>query len=124
LKKTIKIVSERIPVRIESEANLRECWRRKHARAKVQREATRLILMMPCSRLRHTRRRTYVTLTRIAPRKLDGDNLQRGFKAVRDGVADALGINDGADHVGWHYTQDRGKPKEYAALVEIEVETD
>ena len=35
-----------------------------------------------------------VTLTRISARGLDDDNLQGAFKAVRDSVADALGVDD------------------------------
>lgn len=51
-----------------------------------------------------------VTLTRIAPRELDDDNLAYAFKAVRDGVADALGLkNDRDPRVSWSYSQERGK---------------
>jgi hypothetical protein len=61
-----------------------------------------------------------ITLTRIAPRVLDTDNLASGLKAVRDGVADALGVNDGSSRLTWRYAQERGKPREYAVRVEIQ----
>jgi hypothetical protein len=60
-----------------------------------------------------------VVLTRVAPRRLDGDNLQSGFKAVRDGVADWLGVDDGNGLVDWQYVQRSGKPGEYAVEIEV-----
>ena len=60
-----------------------------------------------------------VYLTRIAPRQLDSDNLSSGFKAVRDGVADWLGIDDGHPGIAWHYKQRVGEPKTY--FVELEI---
>lgn len=42
-----------------------------------------------------------VLLTRVAPRELDSDNLQGALKHVRDGVADALGVDDRDERVTW-----------------------
>jgi hypothetical protein len=50
---------------------------------------------------------------------LDGDNLQSGFKAVRDGVADWLGVDDGNGLVDWQYVQRSGKAGEYAVEIEV-----
>jgi hypothetical protein len=60
-----------------------------------------------------------ITLTRIAPRKLDTDNLTRSLKAVRDGIADALRIDDGNERLSWHYRQEKRKLKEYSVIVEV-----
>ena len=60
-----------------------------------------------------------VELVRVAPRSLDSDNLTSSLKAVRDGVADWLGVDDGDERVRWTYGQRKGKPREY--LVEIGV---
>lgn len=60
-----------------------------------------------------------VTLTRIAPRDLDGDNLQSSLKAIRDGVADFLKVDDRDSRVTWAYAQERGAPKFYGVRVEI-----
>ena len=52
-----------------------------------------------------------VTIVRIGPKALDGDNLQGSAKAVRDEVAKYLGVDD-ADtetRVTWAYRQERGK---------------
>lgn len=60
-----------------------------------------------------------ITLTRIAPRSLDTDNLASALKAVRDGAADALGVDDGSGRIEWRYAHERGKPGEYGVYVEI-----
>lgn len=112
-------ISVLLPIRTESEANVRECWQSKHRRAKNQRGIARMMLVASCRGISRSAR-IYVTLTRIGVRKLDSDNLARSFKAVRDGIADAIGIDDGSDRIGFHYRQERGRPKEYAVRVEIE----
>jgi hypothetical protein len=61
-----------------------------------------------------------ITLTRIAPRKLDTDNLVSACKGVRDGIADTLGVDDGDERITWKYAQRKGKPKQYAVEVEVE----
>ena len=55
-----------------------------------------------------------ILLTRIAPRRLDSDNLQSALKHVRDAVATWLGIDDGSDRLTWEYSQERGVPHQYA----------
>lgn len=63
-----------------------------------------------------------VTLTRIAPRELDGhDNLRTGFKGIVDQLALILRVDDGNERVTWNYKQERGGVKEYAARIRIEV---
>jgi hypothetical protein len=50
-----------------------------------------------------------VTMTRSAPSKgLDGDNLAGSLKAVRDQVAQWLGVDDADQRVTWKYGQCRG----------------
>jgi hypothetical protein len=63
-----------------------------------------------------------VTLTRVTPRELDdGDNLATSLKAVRDGVADYLGLRSDRDpRVAWRYAQTHGAPHEYAVRVALE----
>jgi len=61
-----------------------------------------------------------VTLTRVAPSSgLDDDGLLASLKSVRDGIADALGVDDRDPRVTWAYDQRRGKPKEWAVEVRI-----
>lgn len=100
-----------LPIRIESCANLREHWRKTWTRAKAHKRAALAVPVhpLPC----------VVTLVRIGPRQLDGDNLQGGFKALRDGIAARLGVDDADPRVRWEYEQEKGKPKQYAARVII-----
>jgi len=113
------VISTIIPVKIESSLNLREHWRVKANRNSSHRSAAWFALkaeakwraeILPCT----------VTLTRIAPRELDGDNLQGGFKSIRDGVADWLGVSDNDKRITWVYRQEKGAPKTYAARIEVE----
>jgi hypothetical protein len=108
-----------VPIRIESVANLREHWSERAKRAREHKtavwyslRAARAPHSLPC----------IVTLTRIAPRALDGDNLQSGLKAARDGVALWLQVDDADERITWRYRQRKGKPLEYAAEVVIECE--
>jgi hypothetical protein len=106
-----------VPVRIESSLNLREHWRLRANRNSSHRAAAYFSLkavrfspsILPC----------VCTITRIAPRELDDDNLAGGCKSVRDGVADWLGIDDRDPRVQWRYAQAKGKPHEYAARVTL-----
>lgn len=92
-------------LRLESEPNTRGHWSTRARRAKEQRQVawsySRAFiplgkLVFPC----------VVTITRLGPRMLDSDNLAASAKAVRDGVADALGIDDGGAAVEWRYRQE------------------
>ena len=105
-----------IPMRIVSEANLREHWAKKARRVKQQRAL--VAIMLPKTDLPPLP--VTVTMTRTAPRKLDGDNLQRAFKATRDEVAKQLGADDADPRIDWRYAQERGGVKEYACRIDIE----
>lgn len=126
-----------LPIRTVSESNLREHWAKKSKRVKAQREETKLRVadalrknfknLSPEARKQYknnyknafTYSRLDITLTRIAPRKLDRGNLGISFKAIQDGISDAIGIDDGDARLYWRYEQRKGKPKEYAVEVEI-----
>lgn len=58
-----------------------------------------------------------VRFIRISPGVLDDDNLSGAFKPIRDGIADALGVDD--SKINCTYAQELG---ESGARVEIEVE--
>lgn len=105
-------VSLTLPCRVVSEANrpTGEGWPAAHRRRKRQQEAldaARLaagfgyvggfVPRTPC----------VVTLTHVGP-AMDGDNLQRAFKALRDAVAAWLGVDDADPRVRWEYDQRPG----------------
>jgi hypothetical protein len=111
-----QVVCVLLPLKIVSVANLSEHWTAKAKRTRLHREAARVLLR------RHSAPKAgpvTITLTRIASREMDGDNLQSAFKACRDGVADWLGIDDGHPWLTWVYAQRTGKPGMYAAEVTV-----
>ena len=95
------------PLRVVSEANQREHWAAKAKRQKAHRAAAHLLILQAQRALAWPETRKRVLLTRIGARMLDDDNLAGAFKAVRDGIADGLGINDGSDAVQWRYAQEK-----------------
>jgi hypothetical protein len=110
--------------RLVSESNQREHWAKKHQRAKDQRYT-----------VYYTLRCTYwvvpplpltITLTRLAPRELDADNLVACFKATQDAVADWLAGAEGKGQdrqpgLTWQYAWRQGtRPREYGLEICIE----
>ncbi len=61
-----------------------------------------------------------VTLTRLSVGTMDDDGVVGALKAVRDGVADALGIDDADPRVTWRYDQKKVKRGEWGVLISIE----
>jgi hypothetical protein len=110
------MLSAQFPLKTVSTLNEREHWAARSRRAKQHRSET--FMQLRCAALGHSVP-CAVTLTRIAPRALDGDNLQASLKNVRDGVADFLKVDDRDSRVTWAYAQRRGAAKEYAVEVHI-----
>lgn len=76
------------------------------------------------ARLMRTGERLVITLTRLAPGRLDSeDNLTGGFKAVRDGIADALEVNDRHPTLRWFYAQELTARGVYGCKVRFETMT-
>jgi hypothetical protein len=108
-----------IPIRTVSEANRRDHWAVRAKRTKQARQTVGLVMAGSLSFHGRPDFPLVVTLTRIAPRDLDSDNLAISQKGVRDGVADALGIDDRDPLVAWRYDQRRGKRGQYAVEITI-----
>ncbi len=104
-----------IPLRLPSAANLREHWRVRHKRVQAQRQ---IVAVYIGGKPRPTLP-VVVTLTRIAPRPFDDDNLSSAFKAMRDEVAKWLGVTDNHPAVRWEYGQRRGGVGEYAVTIVV-----
>lgn len=104
-----------LPILTVSEANRRDHWRVRAKRAKSQRRTAAVLVPafgLPC----------VVTLTRVASRALDDDNLRGAMKAVRDGIADRLGVDDRDARVAWQYAQRTGKQAGGVRGVEVLLE--
>lgn len=95
-----------VPLRTVPGLNARELWQARSSRVKKERKAVAWSLVgkqrppIPCS----------VRLTRVAPSGgVDDDNLVGALKAVRDQVAEWLGIDDRrSTQVRYVYAQSRG----------------
>lgn len=98
-----------------TESNAKRHWRPKAQRAKLHRATAFATL-----RSQKPRVPCVVTMTRIAPRQLDDDNLPSALKHVRDGIADALGIDDRDPRVTWQCAQKTDGRGYYAVDVMIE----
>lgn len=108
----------RLPLVTRNESNQHQHWRLRAARSKAARAWAAAVVRPVFARCGAPR--WVVLLERVAPRQLDdGDNLSSSLKAVRDGVADALGIDDRSDAVSWLYTQSKGSPRECAVRIHL-----
>ena len=93
-----------------SEINHHEHWRYRQKRAEEQHKTVAVALLrMPVKPRIPTRDAPLrVKLIRLAPRKLDSDNLAGAMKHVRDAVAKMLCVDDGNEElVTWEVAQER-----------------
>jgi hypothetical protein len=115
----VRVTRVTIPgLRIVSEANGRDRWA-KQKRAKEQRAAAYDIVQREWLGGGEIALPVVVTITRIAPGRLDSDNLAIGCKSVRDGVADAMAVDDGHPDIVWLYAQRKAGVREYGVEIAI-----
>ena len=113
-----------LPLRLVNGLNVRENPFVRARRAKDQRMVTGmacfgLLRAFRAALSRHTEGLdVLVLITRAGPRRMDDDGLSASAKHVRDGVADALGVDDADPRVQWRYAQQ--KAQRYAVRIEIE----
>jgi hypothetical protein len=95
-----------VPIRTVPGQNVRENWRARYRRVKAERQTVAWMLNG------HTKPPTPCTvrLNRVAPSAgVDDDNLAGALKAVRDQVAEWLGVDDKRSDVARYvYAQRRG----------------
>lgn len=99
-----------IPIEVKSEANQRGHWRKSHSRKKNQRLWARITTSSYTKGMALSEK-LMITLTRKkgpGQRDFDSDNLAISFKAIRDGIADSLGVDDGSKNIEWVYRQEKG----------------
>lgn len=98
-----------LPIRVVSEANLSQNRFARGRRVKEQRGVAAMLMRAHLPTPRPTPPMT-ITMTRLYPdhnvgrsrsQRMDDDNLTRSLKATRDGIADALGFDDGDERVEW-----------------------
>jgi hypothetical protein len=114
---------------VPNPTNARVCWQGRSRVAKMQRSSTWAALFdKPAETREALALGCTVTLTRISAGKLDSDNLQAAMKSFRDVVAawlfgGQIGQRDSDERVTWVYRQERGKPRQKGARIEIEPRT-
>ena len=91
-----------------------EGWQGRKWRRTKEREATRVALERALAHGAVFPAWPIVTITRVAARRLDGDNLQGSAKIVRDSIASFMGVSDGGAAIEWRYDQEHLWFKEQA----------
>lgn len=113
-----------VPIQLRGSLNSREHWAQRAKRVKAERNAVRACAPRPGVWFDAYHAGAgpgwVVTLTRVAPRELDDDNLVGRLKGVRDEVAALIGVDDGDKRVAWRYQQRKGEPRQYAVEVQVE----
>jgi hypothetical protein len=103
-----------LPIKTGAGLNDRMHWRARSKRTKSQRTTVCAFVK------RHSRPLpAVVTMTRLSSGKLDDDNLQGAFKAIRDGIADAFDLADNDPRFTWNYAQEKCKARYYGIRIEI-----
>jgi hypothetical protein len=110
-----------LPLKLENWLNQRCHWTTRAKAMKEQRGIAKVALRLDVPKLRGAPYE--VTITRIGPKAMDSDGLAASAKGVRDGVQDALQIDDGSPLVSWIYRQESrgyaGRRGVYGCVVEI-----
>lgn len=116
-----------IPYRTKNPSNMQRGNTRLAAivRSRQDRAARDLARMLCVTALQQARRSPAslvpceVTLRRLSAGKMDDDGLATSCKRLRDGIADALGVNDGGPFVRWHYEQGKCRAGSFGVEVTI-----
>lgn len=117
-----RVLSLELPIRLMSEANLKDHWTKKRKRRLLQQ---RIIACEWKARNLHISLPALIKLVRIAPRSLDDDNLVSAFKWQRDQISDlitpglAKGRADNVEGLSFAYGQEKGGKGEYKVRIEI-----
>ncbi len=117
------MITFEIPVKLVCSTNARSHWRVIAKRKKEQRELAKILcqsaLVMSNGMALRVRQflPIVVMIDRLGKRRMDSDNLATAAKYVRDGIADALELNDNDERIEWRYGQVLGK--EYGCRVHI-----
>lgn len=109
------VIRFRFPCKTVSPLNKRHHFAKRAARVRDERAA----ILVYLARHRAPALPLVVKFTRVAPRRLDSDNLTGAFKAMRDELCSWLGTDDRTDLVSWEFVQERGVPRENTVEVEI-----
>ena len=109
-----------MPIRTVSEANRRDHWAVKAKRVKAQRGSAYGFTRFHVVGNLTGNDTLDIHLVRLSYKTLDTDNLSSALKAIRDGIADALHMDDGDPRLTWTYGQQKAaKPPKTGVNVTI-----
>lgn len=97
--------------------NAREHWSAKQRRVRDERAWSRVAIRAAGIRAIGPDETACIVIVRRGRRALDDDNLVGACKHVRDGVADALGIDDADPRVTW--ICDQAPATSYGVAIEV-----
>ncbi len=97
-----------LSIRLVSLVNERESRWKAARRASEQRNLAGLVVANAKVEGRVPELPLLCVITRVGRRRMDSDNLAISAKHVRDGIADALGIDDADPRISWSYQQEIG----------------
>lgn len=102
-------------MRVSSSTNMRSGHFARAGRVKKEKSAAYLTMLSLRNLLTPA---CIITLTRVAPRTLDDDNLRGALKSIRDGIARAMRVDDATPMIEWRYNQEYAAGR-YAVMVEV-----
>ena len=117
-----KVFEITLPIRTVSEANSSEHWSKKSRRHRIQKKTIWAALHQKRPQIEIP---IEFTLTRVAPRSIDFDNLVSSFKWIADACAEYVhpglqaGRADSDKNITFKYAQEKSTPKTYAVRIEI-----
>ncbi len=105
---------------VVSEMNERCHWAKRAKRMAGQKDQVMLAIVLARLKAPLIKDPVRITFTRFGVRKLDSDNCQGAFKAVRDAVCSWIGVDDGNDALlTFEYLQARGEPGVRVEIAEL-----
>lgn len=108
-----------LPLHTHNSTNNRRHWRFVWTRSKRERGTAAMLVRNQLVR-NGVKPPAVVTITRLSAGELDDDGLRSALKSVRDGIADAFGVDDSArSPLRFEYAQEKCKRGAYAVRVEI-----
>ena len=118
------MISFSMQIKTVSEMNVRCHWSVRYRRLRDHRRAAKIHFLNSVD-LALLKFPVQINLVRIGRRSLDTDNLAGSFKGIRDGLADAMRMDDADQRVSWKYSQEKGTPQsvrvEVTPMIEFKV---
>jgi hypothetical protein len=115
-----QVIEYVLPLKTKNPTNNRQHWRTVWRRAKVERSTSCTLTKLKINES-GMRLPVVATLTRFSFGELDDDGLRSALKSVRDGIADAFGVDDSSKSaLRFLYAQEKCKRGAFCVRVTLE----